>query len=117
MPIREYYCKTCNYVWEELRKMDAADPTTCSQCNSNGTIVRKLGAPALHFKGSNWSKPEAKPQFNVEFNPTGKTNEEKFRVTERTPSNTKHLEEVHRETSSQTGSTLSAEKATPPTKL
>jgi putative FmdB family regulatory protein len=115
MPIREYFCKTCGYAWEEIRKLSQEDPVDCLECNTNGTIGRRLAAPALHFKGANWTKPESKPEFNVSVNPLGKTYDEKFKIVEKTPTNTKEAQEVHREATKVNGP-LSVKKAPPSTK-
>jgi len=113
MPLREYSCYECKNSWEEIRR-DQSDPTHCPNCNST-SVHRMLSAAALHFKGNGWTKPESKPEFNVSVNPLGKTYDEKFKVVEKTPTNTKEAQEIHREATKVNG-VLGAEKTPPVTK-
>lgn len=114
MPLREYNCKSCNNRWEIIQGHHEADPTHCPKCNST-SVDRMLGAPSFHFKGSGWSRPESKPEFNVMVNPDATTYDEKFKVIEKTPTNTKEAQEIHREASKVNG-VLGAEKTPPATK-
>ena len=47
MPIRDYECKSCNHVWEELRK-GQTDPEQCPQCGKE-TVERKVSASSFTF--------------------------------------------------------------------
>ncbi len=53
MPIYEYVCKTCEYEFEKIRSFSDSTTPVCPSCD-NGDVERKLGVPAIHFKGSGW---------------------------------------------------------------
>lgn len=92
MPIRLYFCKTCYYEWQDLVKINDPMPSECPHCGQE-EIGEKLSAPAISTGGKKL------PEFNVGFNPNGKTQEEKFTVTERTASNAKEIKEMSFEAS------------------
>jgi putative FmdB family regulatory protein len=53
MPLYEYECATCGYRFERLlRVADAPTSRECPECGASAR--RKIGAPALQFKGSGW---------------------------------------------------------------
>ncbi len=53
MPLYEYECTTCGYRFERiLRVADAPASRECPECGASAR--RKIGAPALQFKGSGW---------------------------------------------------------------
>lgn len=53
MPIYEYVCKTCEYEFEKIRSFSDSTTPLCPSCESD-KVERKLGVPAIHFKGSGW---------------------------------------------------------------
>lgn len=53
MPIYEYICKSCGYEFEKIRAFSDATMPTCPSCQLED-VQRKLGVPAIHFKGSGW---------------------------------------------------------------
>ncbi len=95
MPIRHYFCRKCDHKWNELKKISDPDPEICESCSSSD-VGTELAAPAIGSGG------KILPEFNVGFNPAGKTNEERFTVTERTPSNAKEIAEKTYEQSKNT---------------
>jgi len=76
MPMRNYKCGYCGHIWEELRR-DQSDPSACEFCNKEGQVERQLSAPAIRT-----GSPKI-PHFDVAVNPSAKTKEERFTVTER----------------------------------
>jgi putative FmdB family regulatory protein len=112
MPIREYFCQLCNYSWESLQKINDADPIDCPACHDKNSIKRKLSAPAIHVKGTGTYKKETVPEFSVEFNPQGKTHDEQFKVSERTPAVVKEIHEKNIELTKQTAEKFRVEKVT-----
>ena len=53
MPLYEYECNSCGYRFEKLQRVsDAPSERECPECGGNAR--RKIGAPALQFKGSGW---------------------------------------------------------------
>lgn len=110
MPLREYACGSCNHRWEIIQGHDEDDPTICPNCKAEDKVSRQLSAPRIIFKGTGWNKPAAQPEFNVMVNPNATSQEERFKVVERTPGSTKECQEIHADTASKIGN-LSAEKS------
>ena len=52
MPIYEYKCKKCGFVFEVLQKIKDAPLKDCIKCG--GPIKKVLSPPALQFKGNGW---------------------------------------------------------------
>ena len=53
MPVYEYYCSTCGYVFEECYKIEWRDyPTTlpCPRCVAGYTVSRRLTVPTIDVK-------------------------------------------------------------------
>lgn len=61
MPIYEYVCKTCEYEFEKIRSFSDSTTPLCPSCESD-EVERKLGVPAIHFKGSGWYINDSKSQ-------------------------------------------------------
>ena len=49
MPLYEYRCKVCDYLFEKLQSVNDDDPS-CPNCG--GEVLRMISAPKLRFKGS-----------------------------------------------------------------
>ena len=79
MPLRDFKCSYCGHEWETLLKMSESDPTACPLCEKENTIIRKLAAPSV------MTGTRPLPHFNVAVNPSGKTHEERFKITEKKP--------------------------------
>lgn len=60
MPIREYFCHTCNIVLEELILSKNEELNLCPNCNSK--LTTKISASNPHFKGSGWYVSDYKNQ-------------------------------------------------------
>jgi putative FmdB family regulatory protein len=54
MPLYEYKCAKCGSVFEKIEKFSDAPLKTHDANGCGGRVVRLLGAPAFHFKGSGW---------------------------------------------------------------
>ncbi len=52
MPLYEYQCKACGYVFETIKSFSDPDEKECPVCK--GEVERLLSAPAVQFKGSGW---------------------------------------------------------------
>ncbi len=52
MPLYEYQCKKCGFVFEQIQKFSDPEVRKCPQCK--GAVERLLSAPAVQFKGSGW---------------------------------------------------------------
>lgn len=59
MPIYEFACQSCGHEFEHMQSFSAQSTPTCTHCNSSA-VVRRLGRPAIHFKGSGWYITDSK---------------------------------------------------------
>jgi putative FmdB family regulatory protein len=53
MPIYEFLCQNCGHEFERILPFSAQSTPSCPQCKSDH-VVRQMGRPAIHFKGSGW---------------------------------------------------------------
>ena len=71
MPIYEFSCQGCGHEFEQIQSFSDNTLPDCPVCQ--GTHVnRRVGRPAIHFKGSGWyitdSKKAAKTSANGKSN-------------------------------------------------
>lgn len=52
MPLYEYKCKKCGFMFEILQKPNAKPLKNCVQCG--GEVEKIISPPAIQFKGSGW---------------------------------------------------------------
>lgn len=50
MPLYEYKCRQCGYVFETIQKVSDSPLTECPKCG--GRLKKLISAPAIQFKGS-----------------------------------------------------------------
>ncbi len=66
MPLYEYKCQNCGYVFEVIQRFSDPPLTECPKCG--GKLKKLLYPPALSFKGTGWyvtdykKKPEPKKE-------------------------------------------------------
>ena len=68
MPLYEYKCSECGFIFEVLQKVNEHPQTKCPNCG--GSVKKVISAPTLQFKGSGWyitdyaqkEKQETKPE-------------------------------------------------------
>ena len=53
MPIYEFICQSCGNEFEQIRSFSDSSVPACVKCGST-QVVRRMGRPAIHFKGSGW---------------------------------------------------------------
>lgn len=53
MPIYEFVCQNCGHEFEKILPFSAQTTPSCPVCQST-QVVRQMGRPAIHFKGSGW---------------------------------------------------------------
>ncbi len=53
MPIYEFTCELCGNEFENIQSFSDNKSPHCPSCQS-GQVIRRLGRPAIHFKGSGW---------------------------------------------------------------
>lgn len=55
MPIREFECKKCGHIFEEIFfRSDMELPEECPECGSS-ELEMPIGLSSAHFKGPGWS--------------------------------------------------------------
>ena len=52
MPTYEYYCKACEFEFEEFQSIAAEPITVCPKCKKPGVVRKISGGSGLIFKGS-----------------------------------------------------------------
>lgn len=55
MPIREYLCKKCNKIFEEIVKMSDTDPKPCPDCTEISEKII-ISTSSFHLKGGGWGR-------------------------------------------------------------
>ena len=53
MPIYEYECSSCHYLFDTLQKINADPIQNCPKCAQN-TAVRLMSSIGFHLKGNGW---------------------------------------------------------------
>lgn len=53
MPLYEFVCQSCDSEFEMIVSFSATEMPNCPECDASG-VQRKMGLPAIHFKGSGW---------------------------------------------------------------
>jgi len=53
VPIYEFICQSCGNEFEQIRAFSDSTMPACAKCGSD-QVVRRMGRPAIHFKGSGW---------------------------------------------------------------
>ena len=68
MPIYEYFCESCDHIFEKFQKITDSSNSICTKCNVN-IAKRKISVSAFHLKGGGWFKDgygrEGKPYTNI----------------------------------------------------
>ena len=59
MPIYEFLCRNCGNEFEKILSFSAQTMPHCPQCKSD-QVERRVGRPAIHFKGSGWYITDSK---------------------------------------------------------
>ncbi len=52
MPLYEYKCSSCGFVFEVLQKVTELPIKKCLKCR--GDVKKVISAPAIQFKGNGW---------------------------------------------------------------
>lgn len=53
MPIYEYQCPKCSYLFEKLQKMSDPAITTCPECSADG-VKKLISNTNFQLKGTGW---------------------------------------------------------------
>jgi putative FmdB family regulatory protein len=78
MPIYEFICQSCGNEFEHIQSFSDTSVPACAKCGS-AQVVRRMGRPAIHFKGSGWYITDSKKSSNPASSPAseGKSGEGK----------------------------------------
>jgi len=75
MPIYEYYCETCDKVYEIWQKITDPPRTVCEVCG--GPLQKNVSLSAFHLKGSGWYATDYAPNNGSGKNGSKPKTEEK----------------------------------------
>ncbi|MEC7885992.1 MAG: zinc ribbon domain-containing protein [Pseudomonadota bacterium] len=59
MPIYEYKCESCGYIFEELQKISDTPLKRCPKCQKE-TLKKQITAAGFKLKGSGWYETDFK---------------------------------------------------------
>ena len=59
MPIYEYQCSSCQYIFDELQKIGDDPLKDCPKCK-NGQLKKLISAPKFRLKGAGWYETDFK---------------------------------------------------------
>jgi len=59
VPIYEFICQSCGNEFEQIRAFSDSTMPPCAKCGGE-QVVRRMGRPAIHFKGSGWYVTDSK---------------------------------------------------------
>lgn len=65
MPIYEFVCQSCENEFERIQSFSDNSVSVCIKCQST-QVVRRMGRPAIHFKGSGWYINDSKKSGDKE---------------------------------------------------
>lgn len=74
MPIYEYICNDCGFEFEKIRSFSDSTTPICPSCEHEN-VGRKMGVPAIHFKGSGWYINDSKKSNKNSDSSRGSDNE------------------------------------------
>lgn len=59
MPIYEFECNSCGHEFEKIVSFSSTQAPACPACEKD-SVTRRMGRPAIHFKGSGWYITDSK---------------------------------------------------------
>ncbi len=63
MPIYEFVCQECGHEFERILPFSTSDFPPCPSCQAQA-VKRRVGLPAIHFKGSGWYITDSRKDRN-----------------------------------------------------
>lgn len=87
MPIYEFVCQNCGHEFEKILSFSAQTTPSCAVCQST-QVVRQMGRPAIHFKGSGWYINDSKTNKDSANGADSKPGEKTPPLAEATPATT-----------------------------
>jgi len=109
MPIYEFVCRNCNNEFEQILPFSAQSTPHCTSCNST-QVERRVGRPAIHFKGSGWYINDSKASKDSANASANKAND-KSSSTETAPADSNTKSDDKSETKSETKSDVKEKPA------
>lgn len=91
MPIYEFVCEECGHEFERIMSFSATEMPACANCGAQ-QVSRRVGRPAIHFKGSGWYITDSKKSSKESANGTngrGAKNDEAKSTSEGSAASTK----------------------------
>jgi putative FmdB family regulatory protein len=67
LPIYEFVCQNCGNEFEKIQSFSDSSVPACTRCGSSN-VVRRMGKPAIHFKGSGWYVTDSKKSSDTNGN-------------------------------------------------
>lgn len=110
MPIYEFACQHCGNEFEKILSFSAQTIPHCPKCNSQ-TVERRVGRPAIHFKGSGWYITDSKAKKDSSNGSSAKTTEKSESADESATTDTSAKSETKSETKSESKSEAKSEPA------
>ncbi len=106
MPIYEFLCQSCGHEFEQILPFSAQTSPNCPVCQST-EVVRRMGRPAIHFKGSGWYINDSKTSKDSANGGESKAGEKSPSATE--PATTAASSDTKSESKSQSKSDAKSE--------
>lgn len=112
MPIYEFVCESCGNEFEHIQSFSDISVPACSACGS-AQVTRRLGRPAIHFKGSGWYINDSKKSSDKKSNNSASaTSGENGTSDGATETKTESKAEATAETKGEAASTTKSESST-----
>lgn len=67
MPIYEFVCHDCGHEFEKIQSFSDSSTPACPNCQGVH-VRRRIGQPAIHFKGSGWYITDSKKTSQASTN-------------------------------------------------
>lgn len=67
MPIYEFVCHDCGHEFETIQSFSDSSTPACPNCQGVH-VRRRIGQPAIHFKGSGWYITDSKNNSRASAN-------------------------------------------------
>ncbi len=68
MPIYQYVCDACDYMFERVQSFNDEPVSTCPNCDS-GSVRRVISSVGVIFKGSGWYITDNRRQISDKSKP------------------------------------------------
>jgi putative FmdB family regulatory protein len=112
VPIYEFICQSCGHEFEQILSFSETRIPACPSCHSE-QVIRRMGRPAIHFKGSGWYITDSKKSSESKTSANGSNGaSEKSQASEKVESSEKKADAMPAATESTAASTAAPAKST-----